>query len=145
MRVFSVLLLLLISLSTNAQDWFTSFDQALSLAKESDRNILMVFEGSDWCAPCRKLEKKILKKEAFLNFAAQELILLKVDFPRKKKNQLSQEQQTHNNALAEEFNPQAIFPTVVLIDHQKNELGRLGYEKISVEQYIEKLKSIISE
>ena len=32
-----------------------------------DKNIIIVFSGSDWCAPCIKLDKNIWQSDAFKN------------------------------------------------------------------------------
>ncbi len=62
-------LLLLVALSiTNlivAQDWQYNFDDAKKQASEQDKNIIIVFSGSDWCAPCIKLDRSIWQSEAF--------------------------------------------------------------------------------
>jgi thiol-disulfide isomerase/thioredoxin len=75
----------------------------------------MVFQGSDWCAPCMKLDKEIWTSEEFVNDSDENLIMLKVDFPKKRKNKLSQVQQEHNNVLAEKYNTVGYFPFVVLV------------------------------
>ncbi|WP_163378839.1 thioredoxin family protein [Cyclobacterium sp. SYSU L10401] len=55
-----VLLLLLAQVSiVSAQEWQLDLNKAQKLAQETDRNIILVFSGSDWCAPCIKLEREI--------------------------------------------------------------------------------------
>jgi len=34
-----------------AQEWQTNFEKAKDLAQKDNRNIVLVFQGSDWCAP----------------------------------------------------------------------------------------------
>ena len=47
---------------------------------------LLVFEGSDWCANCRRLNKKVLSTSEIQNFLDKKSIALqKVDFPQRKK------------------------------------------------------------
>ena len=46
------------SLQTFSQDWTYNFNEAVQESKKSDKLVMLVFQGSDWCAPCIKLEKK---------------------------------------------------------------------------------------
>jgi hypothetical protein len=61
--------------------------------------------------------------------------MLKADFPRKKKNKLSAEQQVHNDKLAEKY--QAQFPLVAVLNFEGKVLGRIGFKKkYTPEDYI---------
>jgi thioredoxin-related protein len=112
--------LLLVSLLTfflhTQTPWLTDLTEAQKQAKTSHKYILLTFSGSDWCAPCIRLHKEIFDAEAFLGFAAQNLVLVNADFPRLKKNQLSKEQTVRNEALAEKYNPKGIFPLTLLLN-----------------------------
>lgn len=133
---------LLISTSAlQAQDWLTDFETAKTLAKKENKTIILVFQGSDWCAPCIKLDKEIWQAEVFQKYASENFVMLKADFPKRKKNALSIEQQTHNNQLAEKFNKNGYFPYVVALNAEGNVLGATGYKKITPESYIELLES----
>ena len=83
----SILLLLTVFIG-NAQDWQTDFETAKKIALEKNQNIVLVFQGSDWCAPCIKLDREIWSTSEFKTYAEANFILLKADFPRKKKNSL---------------------------------------------------------
>ncbi|XLS30311.1 thioredoxin family protein [Flavobacteriaceae bacterium M23B6Z8] len=116
MKIVSTILLIFFSLNAVAQEWHDEFTDAKQIAQQKKQPILLVFAGSDWCAPCIKLERKVWDSSAFIEFANENLVLLKADFPRKKINQLSDELQDQNRALAEKYNPQGYFPWVVLLD-----------------------------
>ena len=138
-----ILSFLLISsfLFINGQDWETDFESAKKKAIEEDRNIVLVFSGSDWCAPCIKLETEIWSTKEFRNYARENFVMLKADFPRKKKNKLTDEQQKQNNQLAEKYNTQGYFPLVVVMDKNDKVLGTTGYEKMETFEYIKLLSS----
>ena len=93
-----------------AQDWQVSYHKALTLAKEENKPIILVFSGSDWCAPCIRLKRHILDSDEFKNYAASHYILYNADFPRRKKNQLPEELMNKNKSLAEKYNPKGHFP-----------------------------------
>ena len=86
---------------------------------------------------------EIWNTEEFKAFANDNYVMLKADFPRKKKNALSEVQQKKNNALAETYNKNGHFPLVVILDSQGNVLGETGYLKISPNEYIAKINSFI--
>ena len=97
-------MLFFISIVGYSQEWLTNFDDATAIAQKENKNIIMVFSGSDWCAPCIKLEKYIWESDDFKKYANENWILLKLDFPKRKANKLSKEKQSHNDALAEKYN-----------------------------------------
>jgi len=39
------------SLQTFSQDWTYNFKDAVQESNKSDKLIMLVFQGSDWCAP----------------------------------------------------------------------------------------------
>ncbi len=95
--------------------WSNDFDNAKVQATQNHKHILLNFCGSDWCGPCIKLKKDIFESEDFGQFANDNLVLVRADFPRLKKNQLPPKQTAHNEALAEKYNQQGKFPLTVLL------------------------------
>ncbi|MGY5352305.1 thioredoxin fold domain-containing protein [Wenyingzhuangia sp. IMCC45533] len=86
----------------------------LSHAQKSNYK-LVVFEGSDWCVNCLKLDKKVLKNDEFTAFVHQKnIIVTKVDFPQKTK--LSKEQKKRNKELAKKYQFKGAFPTLILVN-----------------------------
>ncbi len=142
-KTFSVLLFLFIfcNFSINAQDWQTDFEKSKEIAKDKNQNIILVFSGSDWCAPCIKLENNIWKSNEFKDYSKDNFVLLKADFPRKKKNKLSKDQEAKNSILAEKYNTRGFFPLVVILNSSGKVLGTTGYKYVSPKEYIEILES----
>ncbi|GGX10670.1 thioredoxin family protein [Aquimarina muelleri] len=141
-----ILILLLVFLYTNvinAQEWRTNFDEAKKIAKNENKHIILVFAGSDWCAPCIKLEKKILATKEFKESVKNDFVLIKADFPRKKKNQLAEGLQNQNKKLAEKYNKSGGFPLVVVVDKNGEKLGEVGYENIPPNSYLDILNQMI--
>ena len=96
--------------------WTGNFSEAQKEAKATHKQILINFSGSDWCGPCIRLRKEILESETFEQYAAANLLLVRADFPRQKKNQLPTEQIKLNESLAEAYNKDGKFPYTVLVD-----------------------------
>lgn len=109
-------LFLVFSMSTVPLLWLTDFDQASAEATKSNKMILLNFSGSDWCGPCIRMEKEIFESVAFDDYAQKYLVLLRADFPRMKKNQLSEAQVKKNEALANKYDSQGKFPYTILMN-----------------------------
>lgn len=133
--------LIFLNFTSFAQQWQINFDEAKKLASKNNENIVLVFQGSDWCAPCIKLDKEIWSTETFKKLSQNHFIMLKADFPRKKANKLSDAQTLQNSKLAETYNNQGIFPLVVVLNKDGKVLGKTGYEKLSPSDYFKKLTS----
>ena len=110
--------------------------EAEQIAKREHRHILLNFSGSDWCGPCMRLHNEIFESEVFTKMADSQLVLVNADFPRKKKNQLSAQQQEINNSLADKYNSQGKFPYTVLLDADGKVLREWeGFPNISPEAF----------
>ena len=138
---FLLVLALALSVQSFSQEWSTNFEEAKKIATKNNQNILLVFQGSDWCAPCIKLEKEIWNSSEFQKLNKDHFVMLKADFPRRKQNQLPNDQQEQNKKLAELYNPNGYFPLVVVLDKNGKVLGKLGYEKTTPDQYFNKLST----
>ncbi len=109
--------------------WQENFEDALQLAEEANKPIVLVFSGSDWCAPCIRFKRNILDSEDFMNYSESNYVLYNADFPRKKKNKLPLEISNSNKSLAAEFNSSGYFPLVVVLDKEKSLLGKTGVDR----------------
>lgn len=133
----------MLSLSSGP-DWHYDYDEAQKLASEQHKTVLLVFSGSDWCKPCIQLHQELFEKQEFIDYANEHLILLKADFPYKKKNQLSKEQTAHNEALAEKYNPNGEFPLAIFIDSKGKAIGSFGFDKTKTPaDYIQSFNQIL--
>lgn len=133
--MFFSLLISLFLFSTHSP-MLTSYDEALSMAEKQDKHILMIFAGSDWCRPCKRLKASILEQPEFQEWADHELILLYLDFPAKKKNKLSDDLREQNEALAEKFNRSGLFPHLVIIDKNEQIIKTIDFHDQSVKDFI---------
>ena len=77
-------LILFFSIGIKAQEWNENYSDALSQAKAENKPLILVFSGSDWCPPCKRLNKKIFTSEEFKSYASKNYVLYRADFPRKK-------------------------------------------------------------
>ena len=126
--------------STHAEpQWLTSLPAALEKARAEDRAVLVNFTGSDWCGWCIKLKKEVFDQAAFKQFADRNLVLVEIDFPRRKK--LPAAQQQTNEQLAKQHGIRG-FPTILVFDKQGRKLGETGYQPGGADNYVKHLKGI---
>ena len=125
------------------EHWFADINEAKEYATEKEVSILVVFAGSDWCKPCIQFKKEILSNETFNAFAKENMAILYLDFPMRKKNKLSAEQTQHNEQLAEKYNQKGAFPEIVLLNTDEKILGKFVFNNQSPESFIETYKSFI--
>lgn len=128
-----------------ATDWLNDFDQAREVAKEKNRVILLNFSGSDWCAPCIKMKRDVFDQAEFETYASENLVLVRADFPRLKKNQLDAAQKARNEKLAEKYNPHGKFPLTLLINMEGKVIGEWdGFKGESPAEFVNKVSSKIN-
>ena len=63
-------------------NWETNLETALQKAKTENKAVLVNFTGSDWCVWCQKLSAEVFSKSEFEDYADDNLILVKIDFPQ---------------------------------------------------------------
>jgi len=119
--------------------WMTNHAKALEKAKAEKKIVLMDFTGSDWCGWCIRLDKEIFSQKEFKDYAAKNLVLLKLDFPRKKA--LSAELQKQNEQLNDKYKVEG-FPTVIVLDSEGKQVGQLGYMEGGPSAFIAALKKL---
>ncbi len=123
--------------------WLNNMDKAQQMAKTENKLILLNFSGSDWCIPCMKLRTDIFNSDAFMSYAKDKLILVNADFPRRKKDELSKEQQKENDALAAKYNPDGRFPFTILLDSKGNKLKVWdGYYSYGPESFVDEITAV---
>jgi thioredoxin-related protein len=107
-------------------EWLTDYTRAQEQAKASHKAILINFTGSDWCPPCRLLQKEVFITQEFQSYAAKNFILLEVDFPRAKEQ--THELAARNLELAQKFGVEG-FPSVLVLGSDGVKLAeRVGYD-----------------
>lgn len=105
--------------------WTESYQEAITIAKEQNRQVFMYFTGSDWCGWCKRLNSEVLSTPEFTKYAAARLVLLKIDFPRETKQ--PPELTAQNLALARKYRIEG-YPTIVVFSSEGRRLADLGYE-----------------
>ena len=101
--------------------WSTDLKKAQEEAKANHKLLLLDFTGSDWCGYCFQLDKAILSQKQFKDYATRNLILVEIDFPRRKPQ--SVETRKQNQELAERYQIDG-FPTLIVLNSDGKALWR---------------------
>ena len=135
---FATIGLALLSFTASTEE---KLENVVMKAKEQDKMVLICFSGSDWCRPCMKFEKNVLKDSTFMAFADSNVFVYKVDFPRKDKS--TKEEKKYKGELAEKYNPEGNFPKLIAMDGNSKILwSQNGYKNEAASHYINKLKEL---
>src|SRR5690606_17786206 len=118
----------------------TDFEAAKATAKKEGKVILADFTGSDWCGWCIKLKEEVFDTPEFKEWAAEKVVLLELDFPRK--TELAAELKAQNQGLAKQYGIEG-YPTILFLDADGRELGRYGYDAGGPEPWIAKAETMM--
>lgn len=104
MKKFLTLLLVTLSINGFAQQkvtWHTDVEKAVEISVKTEKPLFLFFTGSDWCGWCKRLVSEVFQKEEFKNWAKDNVVLVELDFPKRKK--LSEKLQVQNSTLQRQF------------------------------------------
>ncbi|MFY0652533.1 MAG: thioredoxin family protein [Cyclobacteriaceae bacterium] len=153
---------LFISLASFAQDinskfheaqdkeWLVDIDEAYQISKQTNKPILANFTGSDWCGWCKKLRSEVFSKQAFKEWAKDNVVLLELDFPRRKR--LPEQQMMQNRGLQQAFQVRG-YPTIWVFDLEKPDpngqfqihaLGKTGYIRGGSDNFTREVDKMIA-
>ena len=117
--------LFLVATASRAQvTWLTDYNSALTQARAEGKLVLINFTGSDWCGWCMKLKAEVFDKPEFVAFANANLVLLEVDFPRRKA--LTEQQRINNSILQNKYQVEG-YPTLFVASDSGRPMHMLGY------------------
>ncbi|PQJ82417.1 thioredoxin family protein [Polaribacter glomeratus] len=123
-------------------NWMPTYKEALKKSKKQKKPILIYFTGSDWCGPCKILDKNLFHTEKFKNLADKNLILLEIDIPRRL-DIISPIKMIENKSIQKKYKVNA-FPTLMIVNHRGKKLAeKKGY--VIVDYYYPFLQSEIDD
>jgi thiamine biosynthesis lipoprotein len=102
---------------------------------------LIIFSGSDWCMPCIRFDKDVRQDPQFKQFASQFLNIVVADFPQRKK--LDKALVKRNEELAERYNPNGMFPFVLLLDQSGEVLTEVETNKVTPKTVIDQISKYL--
>lgn len=119
--------------------WTEDFPTAMLAANEGKKHMILDFTGSDWCHWCVKLDEEIFEKPQFKDYAAKNLVLVKLDFPRRKQQDAKIKAQ--NMDLMKRYGVRG-FPTLIILDPNGKHVGTMGYVRGGPQAFLKELGDI---
>lgn len=120
--------------------WLNDYKKAQEEAKANNKLLLLNFTGSDWCGWCIKFDKEILSQPQFKDYARDNLVLVELDFPRRKAQPVDLKKQ--NLQLAQQYEVLG-FPTIVVLNSNGQKLWQFdGYFPGGPEAFIAQLQKL---
>ena len=152
MKKYISILLLFLSINVFSQEgdleWHTDLNKAIEISIESEKPLFMFFTGSDWCGWCIRLQKEVFFKPDFVKWAKENLVLVELDFPRRKKLEESLKQQNENlrQMFAVRGYPTGWFVIPEIEENKVNfkRLGSQGYVAGGTKNWIDGANKILS-
>ena len=121
-------------------DWLHDWTRAQEEAKANHKLLFLNFTGSDWCGWCIKLDKDIFSQAQFKNYAHDNLVLVELDFPRRKSQPTEERKQ--NMQLAQKYEVLG-FPTIVVLNSSGQKLWEFnGYFPGGPEAFVAQLQKL---
>lgn len=125
------ILCLMMHMAVFAQEWNYDLESARKEAIAENKNILLVFSGSDWCMRSIELEKTLFNSEEFSEAAKNNWVLLRADFQKKKGIPEPVDINDPKMILTEKYNRDGFFPFFVLLDKNGRVISKQGYEDLA--------------
>ena len=119
--------------------WVDNQQQALAKAKQDKKMVLMDFTGSDWCGWCMKLDKEVFSTPEFKSYAAKNLVLVELDFPRQ--TYTAPQTKKQNMELQQKYQVEG-YPTIIVLDSTGKQVGQLGYMEGGPKAFIAALEKL---
>jgi len=136
-----------------SEGWLVDLQQAYKISKETNKPIMANSTGSDWCGWCKRLKAVAFDKPEFKEWAKNNVVLLELDYPKRKK--IPEEIRKQNQQLQQIFKVMG-YPTVWIFTMSENEsnqvqfhaLGKTGYPRTTrgneVKKFIADSEAIIA-
>lgn len=119
--------------------WQKTVDSAIKQSSKNQKDLFILFTGSDWCPWCQKLEDEVLSKGLFKDGISGLFIPIKLDMLRKTK--LPKERSDYIRRQMKKYRVQG-FPTVILADSSGKPYGKTGYVRGGFKVYLNNIKEL---
>lgn len=123
--------------------WTDDFEVAKKRAEAEEKDLFIVFSGTDWCGWCVRLEKDILSAPGFFEKISEAFVPVFIDIPNDA-SRLSELAKTQNRPLAERYGIRG-FPTVLLADVDGDVFAQTGYTSPDAAAYLKMIAELAAD
>jgi S1-C subfamily serine protease/thioredoxin-related protein len=115
-------------------DWAQDLAVAEKQAAKEGKDILLVFDGSDWCGYSQRLARQVLLTPAFQRRVSEQFVTVFLDFPSGLAAKAKVQDTARNERLQKQFGVES-FPTLILADARSRPYAVTGYHEVGPEAY----------
>jgi thioredoxin-related protein len=123
------------------EGFLADWDVAAKAAKESGKDLLVDFTGSDWCGWCIKLDEEVFAHDAWKTAIAADYVLCALDFPNGDEAKAKVPNPARNEELREKYGVNG-FPSILLMTADGELYARTGYQAGGPENYLKHLSQL---
>lgn len=124
---------------TQEVNMITDWEQAKELAQKENKQILVILTGSEWCAPCKKMDKRVIANPEFQKYVRQNLVLFVVDLPGGGLHLNSKVYQDYSK-FKKEYQSNAL-PSLILTDSSGGKIKLLAGKMFEPDNVMKQLRS----
>jgi S1-C subfamily serine protease len=119
-------------------DWLQDYEAARQLAAKEKKDLLILFDGSDWCGYSMRMTQAVFSKSEFREGTKADFVLVFIDFPRSPGAKAKVQNADRNRQLSERFGVGG-FPTIILADSEGRPYGIDNYQSGDAKKYVQRL------
>jgi thioredoxin-related protein len=118
---------------TPALVWHEDLKEAVEVSKKENKPLMLFFTGSDWCGWCIRLQKEVFFKPEFTKWAEKNVVLVELDFPRRKAQ--TDAIKAQNAQLQQQFQVRG-YPTIWFVKAALNSAGQVNLSQLGKTGYV---------
>lgn len=122
--------------------WIDDYKLAQAICHQQKKNLFISFESSDGSDWCQLWKKEVYQTPLFKEYARDNLVLLRVDFPKSTTQPAALMEQNRN--LADMYAIRG-YPRMVVLNPLGQKIGECGYMKGGSTAFVPALKKIVQE
>ena len=112
--------------------WYTNMEEAIVESEKNKKPLFLFFTGSDWCGWCIKLQKEVFFKPEFKKWAKENVVLVELDFPKRKT--IDENLKKQNRKLAQMLGVRG-YPTIWFVNPIREE-NKINLEKLGTQGFV---------
>lgn len=128
--------------ATEATEWTTDLRSAVKNAVRTDRPMMLLFTGTDWCIWCQRLEQEVFATPEFSEWSDDNVVKVMVNFPQS--FQLDSKIAKQNKLLKEKYKSLVTsYPTVLFVNTDGSVIAKTGYQAGGAQNWIANAGSLL--
>jgi thioredoxin-related protein len=121
--------------------WLQDFDQAQRQAADRKKDVLLLFDASDWSEFSQNLAREVFARPELWGRLTDRFVPVHIDFPEYPRGRRGVQDARRNEALQARFFKYPAYPRVVLADAEGRPFGiEWGYGQGKAEEFIDRLE-----